>query len=281
MDTNVAGLNKVYCFANSSSLNGRTVEITDGINTWTKIISSLSCVFMIPSMPAPAKRSYRVNLYNSAGTAVEYYRDIELGFGDSVRIGLYEGDELVKKGAIPVATSSLVGGVKIYDNIANGIYLDGSNRICLRTATDTQKGGIKLQSGTSYGVRLNGDYLQTYDASATQSGCVKVGAGLQMGSGADAGKLSVKYADGSNVGGIKIGNGLQISSGVASVKAGEGIDVSSEGVNIDELSYDTVDITSSFTIGAGDWTFDYVDIPSSNAAFTRLKRGFVEGVKSV
>ena len=151
MDTTVAGLNKVLCFTNNSDNNGKTVEITDGINTWSDVLSDLSCVFMIPSMPAPAKRAYTVTLYNGDETQDPLYtRTIELGFGDSVKIGLYSGDEIVTKEyyntnmyTLPTAGNGTKGGVMIYDTSSNGLYMSG-NYLYLRPASSSQQGGVKI-----------------------------------------------------------------------------------------------------------------------------------------
>lgn len=205
MNINVAGLNKVYCFTNSSSHNGHAVTISDGTNTWTDVISSLSCVFQIPSIPAPAKKRYTVKLYNAAtatGSAV-YTRTIDLGFGDSIRIGLYEDDENVTKGSIPKATSSRIGGFKTNEGTSNGIYMDG-DYLKLKDATSSQKGGVKVPSSTSYGVYMNGSTLQTYQASSSQFGCVKVGNGIQ----ASSGVISLPTASSSQKGGVKLGRDL-------------------------------------------------------------------------
>ena len=272
MDTNVAGLNKVVCFVNDATYNGRTVLITDSVNSWTKTVSELSCVFLIPSMPAPAKRSYTVSLMNSEGTAAQYSRQIELGFGDSVKIGLYENDEPVTKGTIPLATSTRTGGVRINDTTSNGIYLSGNN-ITLRDATSSQKGGMKVASSTSYGVRMNGDTLQTYDASSTQSGCIKIGAGLQVSSGV----ASVKYADASNVGGIKIGSGLSISSGVASVNVSTGLEKYNGNVRLKSISRADYYHNESDTINPGFVKFSAITVTDSTF-YNRMCYGTVEGI---
>ena len=181
MDTNVAGLNKVYCFVNTSNYNGKTVSITDGINTWTQVVADLGCVFMIPSIPAPAKRRYTVTLHNGDSSASALYtRTIDLGFGDSVRIGLYTNDEPVTKGTIPLATNSLTGGVRVNDTTSNGIYLDGNN-ISLKTATGSQKGGVKVPTG--YGLYMDGMNLKAFTASPTEKGVVQIGSGMKIESG--------------------------------------------------------------------------------------------------
>ena len=283
MDINVAGLNKVYCFVSSSSYNGRTVKITDSVNTWTKTISSLSCVFMIPSMPAPAKKSYTVMLMNAAGTVAEYSRSIELGFGDSVKIGLFTNDENADKGYV-------------LTEIASHAY-------SLPTAAASTKGGVKVTSGTSNGVYMDGEQLKTYLASSSQLGSMKTGTGLT----ASSGVVSLKTADGSNLGGIKIGNGLQISSGTASVKTSTGLDVSSSGVYLKAATSSTkggvyvpsdsglhveqdgklelrvyrssVDISKSITISSKSWITDYIHIPSTETAYARIKnRGIIESI---
>ena len=149
MDTNVAGLNKVVCIASGSSFNGKAVSITDGVNTWSGTIANIAgtgyaCVFMIPSMPAPAKNRYTVRLHNGdTSAAATYTRVIDLGFGDSVRIGLYTDDELVKNGSVPVATSSKYGGVKVTSGTSNGVYLN-SGQLQTQTATASQMGSVKV-----------------------------------------------------------------------------------------------------------------------------------------
>ena len=79
MDIDIAGLNKVVC----RSTEGASVSITDGTNTWTKTVASGKATFMIPSMPAPAKKTYTISISGS-----EYTRSVELGFGDSLDITL-------------------------------------------------------------------------------------------------------------------------------------------------------------------------------------------------
>ena len=178
MDTNVAGLNKVYCFTNSSSHNGHTVTISDGVNTWSKVIDNLSCVFMIPSMPAPAKRTYTVTLYNGDTTAAaSYTRQIELGFGDSLRIGLYTDDELVRNGTIPTASSTHKGGVMISDNHSdNGLYMNG-NYLQLITASSSQKGGVKLGNNMSVSSAVINPNNIEYGTSSKTSGSSSLTAG--------------------------------------------------------------------------------------------------------
>lgn len=218
MDTNVAGLNKLTCKSDSSH-NGRAVVVTDGINTWSGTIANITgvgyaCIFMIPSMPAPAKKSFTVKLKNAAGTADEYTKAFELGFGDSLIIELATGKEVANK-----------------DYVASEIT---SHAYSLPTAATNTKGGVKVPSsatGTN-GVYMSGESLVTAKAAASQLGCVKIGTGINVNS--SDGTISLEQADGSNLGGVKIGTGLQIdsSTGVSSVKAGEGIGVNSNGVYI-------------------------------------------------
>ena len=93
----VAGLNKLTC----RSDDGTEVTVTDGINTWTKTIADGVAVFMIPSMPAPAKRTYTVSITG-------YTRDIELGYGDSLDITLDEDHEIAMKLDINTAIAGAV-----------------------------------------------------------------------------------------------------------------------------------------------------------------------------
>lgn len=186
MDTNVAGLNKVYCFTTNAGYNGKVVTITDGVNTWERTIDSLSCVFMIPSMPAPAKKRYTVELHDGDATAdVLYSRVIDLGFGDSVRIGLYTTDENADKGyvqswvsshaySLPTASSSTKGGITVSDTTSNGLYMSGTG-LYLRSASKYQKGGITVGKG----LRINNGTL--YNKASVNSTSLKLhGTGITI-----------------------------------------------------------------------------------------------------
>ena len=180
MDTNVAGLNKVFCFFTDATHDGHSVTISDGVNTWEKELDeNHTCTFMIPSMPAPAKRTYTVRLYNGDTTAatLAYSRQIELGFGDSLRIGLYTDDEPVTKGSIPLASSSRTGGVRIVPDYNNGLYLSGNN-IMLATASSDLKGGVKLGNNMSIDAyaKIN-PYNIEYGTSSKTSGSSYLAAG--------------------------------------------------------------------------------------------------------
>lgn len=202
MDTNICGLNKVVCKASSSSYSGRMVTITNGVNTWSGNITNITgigyaCVFMVPSLPAPAKRTYTVSLYNSSGTSPEYQRDIELGFGDSIVIGLYTNAEIADK-------------AYVLSEITSHAYT-------LPTASSSTKGGIKVGSSSSTnGLYMSGESLMMSKAGSSSLGVVKPGAGLSVDNN---GTLSLRVADTVNVGGVIIGSGLKISSGTVSVKA--------------------------------------------------------------
>ena len=298
MDTNVAGLNRVYCFTNNSDYNGKPVIITDGINTWTQTISSLSCVFMIPSMPAPAKRRYTVALMNSSDpSATEIYsRTIDLGFGDSVRIGLHENDENVTKGSVPLASSSRIGGFMTAEGTSNGIYLDG-NYLKLKDATSSQKGGVVVPSGTSYGLYMDGESLKTKLATTGQLGSVKVGEGLQ--SNSSTGALSLKPATMSSIGGVIIGNGIgfntstgeiniapagtsSLSRGGVYVENNTGLTLnpSTGKLSLPTLSYGSEDITrSTVTVPANSFDWGNEIISSSSAMYSKLQRGFITGIE--
>ena len=177
MDTTVAGLNKVLCFTNNSDNNGKTVTITDGINTWSDVLSDLSCVFMIPSMPAPAKRAYTVTLYDGDATQDPLYtRTIELGFGDSIKVGLYSGDEIVTKEyyntnmyTLPSAGAATLGGVMVNSSSSGGLYMNGSYLV-LAAATSSQQGGVKLGTNMTTSNSKIEPYNIEYGTSSKTSG---------------------------------------------------------------------------------------------------------------
>ena len=222
MDTNICGLNKVVCRASSSSYAGRTVTITNGVNTWSGTIAEITgvgyaCVFMVPSLPAPAKRTYTVTLYNSEGTSPEYQRDIELGFGDSIVIGLYTNAEIADKAyvlseiashayVLPKATSSSLGGVMVPS--ANGLSVDANGNVRMSVAGTDSVGVVK--PGTGLQINSTTGAISLKQADASNLGGVKVGTGLSI--NGTTGVLSLKKADASNLGGIKVGTGLSMDS---------------------------------------------------------------------
>lgn len=97
MNSVVAGLNKVHCVCKAAD-NGKTVTISNTYNTWSKVLASNVADFILPSMPSPEKKPYTVSLMN--GGTVVYSRNIELGYGDSVVVGLYEAAEPATKGDV-------------------------------------------------------------------------------------------------------------------------------------------------------------------------------------
>ena len=133
----IEGLNKVDCFLGSSqsAYEGSTVTISNGNNTWSKEIVDGHAVFMIPNIPAPAKQSYTITLPNEdpEGDPV-YQRTIELGFGDSVKIGLYEENEPADQGDIGAEASAWTG--KLYNSFRQrqGVQDQEGNR-CFRSCT--------------------------------------------------------------------------------------------------------------------------------------------------
>ena len=101
MDTDICGLNKVVC----RSTDGTEVTISDGTMTYTQTVADGVAMFMIPSMPAPAKKTYTVSISG-------YSRSIELGFGDSLDITLDTAHETALKldvASLATATESAVG----------------------------------------------------------------------------------------------------------------------------------------------------------------------------
>ena len=235
MDTYIEGMNKVYCYINNTSYSGKTVTISDGTTTWSQtlpsqsgMVTTIGCTFYIPPVPAGIKKRYTVILHNgNASAASVYSTTIDLGFGDSVRVPLYTGGELVDKAyydehmfsyTLPTASSSTKGGVKVGSGY--GLYMDGE-QVKSAVASSAQLGSVKVGSG-----------LQANDAGTLS---VKNGTGLEISSGS----LKLKTATSSDLGGVMLGTGLSIDSGKISVKV----------YSMEKNAY----VLSSVTIAAGDY----------------------------
>ncbi len=140
MDTNICGLNKVVCIDHALEHEGEKVTISNGVNTWEKEITDGVATFLIPSIPAPAKRTYRVDLKDV------YSTDIELGFGDSIIVGLDKSYEVATKGGL-MALAEIVeknaedikenkenieenaGAIETLGTLANGLKLNGTGSV--------------------------------------------------------------------------------------------------------------------------------------------------------
>lgn len=124
MDSVIDGMNKVVCRTDAAN-NGKSVTISNGDNTWTSQVVDGVASFMIPSIPAPAKKSYTVTLET-------YSRVIELGFGDSVDITLDEAHEPAYRGDIEdiearILTASEVSAVRALLAAVSGKNLVSAN----------------------------------------------------------------------------------------------------------------------------------------------------------
>ena len=135
----IEGLNKVDCFVVDSSYNGNAVTISNNNNTWEQTLADSHAVFMIPNIPAPAKQSYTVTLHDgdSSQEAV-YQRVVELGFGDSIKVGLYSADERATQGDINTVEAEISD---IEDDLAAKITYG---------RTDLAAGSSELATGTIY-----------------------------------------------------------------------------------------------------------------------------------
>lgn len=140
MDTNICGLNKVVCIDHALEHEGEKVTISNGVNTYEKEIIDGVATFLIPSIPAPAKRPYTVELKDV------YTTEIELGFGDSIVVGLDTSYEVATKGALEElglvvgknttdiaknkqAISDNTGAIDELALLANGLKLNGTGSV--------------------------------------------------------------------------------------------------------------------------------------------------------
>lgn len=296
MDTNICGLNKVVCRASSSSYAGRTVTITNGVNTWSGTIANITgigyaCVFMVPSLPAPAKRTYTVTLYNSAGTSPEYQRDIELGFGDSIVIGLYTNAEIADKAyvlseiashayVLPKATSSSLGGVMVPS--ANGLSVDANGNVRMSVAGTSSVGVVK--PGTGLNIDSTNGTMSLAKASSADLGGVKVGTGLAIDS--STGVLSIKKANTGTLGGVIVGTGLSTNlttgeislksasdNALGGIKYGKGLYAGTDGATDVQFSRQSISKSiSSQSIAAHSAYNAYLTFSSSDTNYDILRR---------
>jgi len=133
----VEGLNKVDCYVTGH--DGKTVTISNGTNTWSGVLASGHVVFMIPNMPAPAKSPYTCILHNGdASAAALYTKQIELGFGDSVKVPLFAGDQPVKQSQLDTTNTNVT-------NLTNTV-----NAKITYGTSDKVDGSSSLTTGTIY-----------------------------------------------------------------------------------------------------------------------------------
>lgn len=97
MNPVVAGLNKLIITCKAAD-NGKTVSVTNGYNTWSKVLADNGASFLIPSIPTPERNPYTISLLDDE--TEEYSRTIQIGYGDTVEVGLFEEDEPANMGDI-------------------------------------------------------------------------------------------------------------------------------------------------------------------------------------
>jgi len=125
--------------------------------------------------------------------------------------------------ALPTATSSVLGGVKVGTNlsIASGVLSASDTTYSLPTASSSTLGGVKIGSNLS----ISGTgVLSATDTDTTYSNATTSAAGLMSttdkskldGVAASANNYSLTTASSSVLGGIKVGTNLSIASGVLS-----------------------------------------------------------------
>ena len=134
---------------------------------------------------------------------------------------------------IPIATTSVVGGIKI----GGGLSIDGAGIVSITTATSNTLGAIKI--GTS--LSITSGVVDIATASNTVLGGIKLGSSLSMNGSLQvnvvqatnsqlgiaafstglsidgAGNVTLNQATTTSIGGVSIASGLSVSSGALSV----------------------------------------------------------------
>ena len=194
MDTNICGLNKVVCIDHALEHEGEKVTISNGVNTWEKEITDGVATFLIPSIPAPAKRPYTIELKDV------YTTKIELGFGDSIVVGLDTAYEIATKGALEElglvvgknttdiaenkeAIEDNAGAIDTLETLADGLKLNGSGSVFQ----------FALQ-GTQYGYRIGGVEGEFHPfKTGAESFCYYLGTGNSWNIASECSKILQNY----------------------------------------------------------------------------------------
>jgi hypothetical protein len=136
MDLVVAGLTKLHCVCKSAD-NGKTAKVTYGGRTYEKTVASGSADFILPPYPSP-ERDINVNVSLWNGNSQVYSRNIQVGFGDNIVVGLHRDYEPATKADINQVESDLTAlETRVNSRISYG-------------TSDKVDGSSYLASGTIY-----------------------------------------------------------------------------------------------------------------------------------
>lgn len=207
------------------------------------------------------------------------------GTGDTLRSGAQKINENFTElynsvaYSLPIATRSVLGGIKIGDGIDIAIdgtisvtQLPGGSEYVLPTASTNTLGGVKIDGSTiqiTNGVisAVLSDYVLPTASNSTLGG-IKVGSGLTITNGvlsADAQSYTLPVATNSVLGGVKIGANINISDGVISVAAPTAAQIQSDWSQSNSFSLDY--IKNKPTLFSGSYT-DLTNKPTIPAAYS-------------
>lgn len=171
MDSTICGLNKVICRTLNDSDNGKSVSITNGINTWTATVADKVAAFLIPSIPVPARKTYTVSFG-------EFSRDIQMGYGDIIEVVLAEGHEpIVGADLLTLDQMNAEGADLKY----KGVEATGIKAIYDSLEKRTKAGDIEFEFGVlpdgRYGYKKAGADTVTPFRTGQETFCYKLGQG--------------------------------------------------------------------------------------------------------
>lgn len=89
MNSEISGINKIKVVALENSANGKKVNISNGSYTLEATIADKKAEFLIPSIPAPARKDFTI-------TFGDFRKTVNVGYGDVTTVYLAEGYDPVK-----------------------------------------------------------------------------------------------------------------------------------------------------------------------------------------
>lgn len=171
MDSTICGLNKVICRALNDSDNGKSVSITNGINTWTATVADKVAAFLIPSIPVPARKTYTVSFG-------EFSRDIQMGYGDIIDVVLADGYEAIVGADLLTLNQMNAEGANLK---YKGVEATGVKAIYDTLETRTKAGNIEFKFGVlpdgRYGYKKAGADTVTPFRTGQETLCYYMGQG--------------------------------------------------------------------------------------------------------
>ena len=153
MNGNILGLCRVVCYDADNYYSGKQVTISNGTNSWKATVTSRYATFLIPSLPAPARKTFSLSV--SDGSSHSFSTSFRLGYGDDKEIYLSSNynpvyaKDITSISKISTLESKLPFSLKISGN--NYGYMKGSTFVPFKTGAESFC--YYLGAGTSYDIK--------------------------------------------------------------------------------------------------------------------------------